>query len=179
MKRPAIFLDRDGTLIEEVNYLSELEDLRVFPFAAEALHQLKRQGYLIVVVTNQSGIGRGIFDESTMHRIHDQIKNELGDKIDRFYFCPHAPEKGCDCRKPNTGMIKRACEDLNIEITGSWMIGDKPLDIEAGTNAGIKTILVRTGYGDSFDPDSPAQPDHIEDDLLAAAKRIIKDRELH
>lgn len=173
MKRPAVFLDRDGTLVEEVNYLSDLEDLRIFSFAVDSLELLKRHGYLIVVVTNQSGIGRGIFPESEMHAIHEHIGTELAGLIDRFYFCPHEPDDGCECRKPNTGMIKRACEDLGIEIAGSWMVGDKSLDVEAGKNAGLTTILVRTGYGDRFDPDSMIQPDYIEDDLLQAAARIV------
>ena len=173
MKRPAVFLDRDGTLIEEVNYLSALEDLKIFPFAADSLELLKRHGYLIVVITNQSGIGRGIFPESEMHAIHDHIGTELAGLIDRFYFCPHEPDDGCNCRKPNTGMIRRACEDLGVALADSWMIGDKSLDVEAGKNAGLKTILVRTGYGDRFDPESTTQPDYIEDDLLRAAERIV------
>ena len=175
MKRPAVFLDRDGTLIEEVNYLSSIADLRVYPFATEALQLLKKEGFRVVVVTNQSGIGRGIFPESAMHQIHRRIEFELPGLIERFYFCPHIPEDGCDCRKPGTGMIDKAHEDLSIEMTGSWMIGDKDLDIETGKNAGVATILVRTGYGGNFNSDSAVHPDHVEDDHLDAAKRVVRE----
>src|SRR5436190_2417389 len=121
-KRPAIFLDRDGTLIEEVNYLSRVEDLRLFPFSADAVRRLKDAGFLIVVVTNQSGIGRGIYTEADMHAIHEAIQNELNGAIDAFCFCPHLPSDGCECRKPKTGMIDSAVDDLEIDTGNSWMI---------------------------------------------------------
>ena len=107
-KQPAVFLDRDGTLIEEVNFLSRVEDLRVFPFTADAVRLLKENGFLVIVVTNQSGIGRGVYDEAAMRSIHDQIQVELSGAIDGFYFCPHLPCDGCDCRKPELGMINAA-----------------------------------------------------------------------
>ena len=173
MRRPAVFLDRDGTLVEEVNYLSKIDDLQVFPFASDALALLKREGYLIVVVTNQSGIGRGIFLETAMHEIHDRIEYERGGLIDGFYFCPHLPADGCACRKPGTGMIEKASNELEIDKALSWMIGDKMLDVEAGINSGLRTILVRTGYGRSFDAGSSNQPHYIADDLLDAAKQIV------
>ena len=98
MKQPAVFLDRDGTLIEEVNYLSRVEDLRLFPFTANAVKLLKDAGFLIIVVTNQSGIGRGIYTEADMHAVHEAIQAELSGAIDAFYFCPHLPDAGCKCR---------------------------------------------------------------------------------
>ena len=173
MKRPAIFLDRDGTLIEEVNFLSSVADLKIFPFTAEALRVLKNKGFAIIVVTNQSGIGRGIFGELDMHAIHEKIKRELPGMIEAFYFCPHLPENGCECRKPGIGMIRTACEDFKLTTEGSWMIGDKSLDIEAGHNAGLSTILVRTGYGEMEARHASSSPKFVEKDLLAAARRIV------
>ena len=111
MKQPAVFVDRDGTLIEEVNFLSRVEDLRLFPFTADAVKLLKDNGFLVIVVTNQSGIGRGIYDEAAMHSIHEQIQIELSGAIDGFYFCPHLPCDGCKCRKPGLGMINSALAD--------------------------------------------------------------------
>lgn len=171
--RPAVFLDRDGTLIEEVNFLSRVEDLRLFPFTADALRILKANGFLVVVVTNQSGIGRGIYDEAAMHSIHEQMQIELSDAIDGFYFCPHLPCDGCTCRKPATGMIESAMRDLSIDLAGSWMIGDKISDIETGINAGIKTALVKTGYGQRHYPKLERHPDIVADDLLAAVKQLV------
>jgi D-glycero-D-manno-heptose 1,7-bisphosphate phosphatase len=146
--QPAVFLDRDGTLIEEVNYLSRVEDVRLFPFTAEAIRVLKSMGFLVIVVTNQSGIGRGIYDEAAMHAIHYHIQAELDGAIDAFYFCPHLPCDGCSCRKPGLGMIEAACTDFEIDMKGSWMIGDKRSDVETGHVAGLRTVLVLTGYGD-------------------------------
>ena len=107
-KQKTVFIDRDGTLIEEVNFLSRIEDLRFFSYSAEAVRRLKESGFLVIVVTNQSGIGRGIFTESAMHAIHERIQNDLTVKLDAFYFCPHLPTDGCRCRKPNTGMLEAA-----------------------------------------------------------------------
>ena len=146
-KSKTVFIDRDGTLIEEVNFLSRVEDLRFFSYTDEAVRLLKENGYLVIVVTNQSGIGRGIFPESAMHAIHRQIQNDLTLKLDGFYFCPHLPTDGCRCRKPNLGMIENACRDFAVDLENSWMIGDKLLDVELGFNAHIKTALVLTGYG--------------------------------
>src|SRR5262245_57799693 len=141
-KKPAVFLDRDGTLIEEVNFLHRVEDLRFFDFTDEAIRLLKGAGFLIVVVTNQSGIGRNIYDEAAMHLIHEKIQDDLTVKLDAFYHCPHQPDEGCACRKPNLGMIESALKDFEIDLEKSWMIGDKVLDVETGHNAGIKTAMV-------------------------------------
>lgn len=171
--KPTVFLDRDGTLVEEVNYLSRVEDLRLFPFTAEALRIVREHGFLAVVVTNQSGIGRGIYDEAAMHSIHEQMQIELSDAIDGFYFCPHLPCDGCTCRKPGIGMIESAMNDLSIDLSNSWMIGDKISDIETGFNAGIKTALVRTGYGQQHSSKLEQRPDIIADDLLAAVSELV------
>jgi D-glycero-D-manno-heptose 1,7-bisphosphate phosphatase len=172
MKRPAVFLDRDGTLIEEVNYLARVEDLRIFPYSAEAIRILKNLGFLMVVVTNQSGIGRGVYDVAAMQTIHDEIQKELAGDIDAFYFCPHTPEEGCRCRKPNTGMIQAACREHSIDIETSWMIGDKDIDVEVGRNAGLSTLLVLTGYGLEHQRSLKVQPDKIVSDLLEAAYHV-------
>ncbi len=176
MSRPAIFLDRDGTLIEEVNYLSRVEDLRLFPFTQNAVKAIKEAGYLLVIVTNQSGIGRGIFPESAMHAVHDAIQKELNGAIDAFYFCPHLPCDGCTCRKPNTGLIDAAVLDLDIDLEGSWMIGDKHVDVNAGRAAGVRTALVLTGYGQSHRDSLEHEPDITADNLLTVAEQILKQK---
>ena len=168
----AVFIDRDGTLIEEVNFLHRVEDLRLFSCTAEAIRLLKENEFLIIVVTNQSGIGRKIFGEAAMHRIHEKIQTQLGGMIDAFYFCPHLPTEGCACRKPNTQMIEKACADFAIDLESSWMIGDKKIDIETGFNAGTKTALVLTGYGKQVVTDLEKKPDLIAENLLEAAKSI-------
>jgi D-glycero-D-manno-heptose 1,7-bisphosphate phosphatase len=147
MKSPAIFVDRDGTLIEEVNFLSRVEDLIVFPFTPPAIRRLKDAGFLIIVLTNQSGIGRGIYTVDDMDAIHNAIQTEVGGLIDAFYFCPHLPDEGCICRKPNLGMIEAAQAEFDIDMSGSWMIGDKNLDVWIAENAGIRSAMVMTGYG--------------------------------
>lgn len=172
-KRPAVFLDRDGTLIEEVNFLSEVEHLRVFDYTEHALQRLKDAGFLLIVVTNQSGIGRGLYTEADMHAIHDALQEKTNSLIDGFYFCPHVPDAGCDCRKPGTGMFLRAETDHAIEIAASWMIGDKKIDIEAGKNAGVQTILVRTGYGAEHSESISGVADIVTDDLGEAAEIIL------
>lgn len=171
-KRPAIFVDRDGTLVEEVNFLSSVDQLTVFPFVEEALQLLRSVGFLIVVVTNQSGIGRGIFTEADMHAVNREIDNRLAGLIDAFYFCPHLPVDHCRCRKPNTGMIEDAISDIPIDIANSWMIGDKEIDMLTGFNAGIKTAMVRTGYGAMHSKGMKRLPDLVVGDLRDAGRQI-------
>ncbi len=174
MMQKAVFLDRDGTLIEEVNYLSRLEDLRFFPYTREALFSLKRAGFLLFVVTNQSGIGRGFFEESAMHGIHERIQSEMSGIIESFHFCPHLPEGGCICRKPKTGMIDAAVQNILIDRANSWFIGDKKLDIETGFNAGLRTALVKTGYGASHAAILDRSPNIIAENLGEAANAILR-----
>jgi D-glycero-D-manno-heptose 1,7-bisphosphate phosphatase len=171
-KQKTIFIDRDGTLIEEVNFLHRVEDLRYFPFTDEAVRLLKENGFLIIVVTNQSGIGRGIYTEADMHRVHEQIQNDLTEKLDAYYFCPHLPNAGCTCRKPNLGMIELACQDFAIDLENSWVIGDKNLDVELGINAGIKTALVMTGYGKNHLKTLEQKPDVVAENLIEAVESI-------
>jgi D-glycero-D-manno-heptose 1,7-bisphosphate phosphatase len=173
-RKKAAFLDRDGTLIEEVNFLSNVEDLRVFPYTFEAVKLLKDAGFLVIVVTNQSGIGRGIYDENAMNAIHDEMQVRLEGMIDGFYFCPHLPCDQCACRKPNLGMLESAVEDFAIELSSSWMIGDKKIDVEAGQNAGTKTALVMTGYGRSHADQLSSKPDVLAENLLDAVREALR-----
>jgi histidinol-phosphate phosphatase family protein len=172
-KIPAVFLDRDGTLIEEVNFLHRVEELQFFDFTDEAVRLLKDNNFLVIVVTNQSGIGRNIYEEAAMHAIHEKIQADLSSNLDAFYFCPHLPEEGCACRKPGVGMIEKALEEFNVDREESWMIGDKAIDIQAGKNAGIKTALVLTGYGEKEIEKLKEAPDLIAENLLDAVQEII------
>lgn len=171
-KSKAVFIDRDGTLIEEVNFLHRVEDLQYFSYTDEAIRLLKENGFLVVLVTNQSGIGRGIYTENDMHAIHAQIQTDLTEKLDAIYFCPHLPNEGCTCRKPNLGMIESAMADLPIDLENSWMIGDKMLDVELGLNAGIKTVFVLTGYGKKHLEKLKRKPHTVAENLLEAVKII-------
>ncbi len=173
-KMPAAFIDRDGTLIEEVNFLSRVEDLILFSYTSEAIDLLKANGFKVIVVTNQSGIGRDIYDEAAMQSIHDEMQRQLDNSIDAFYHCPHLPCDGCECRKPSLGMIDSAKRDFEIDMSRSWMIGDKRIDAETGFNAGIRTAMVRTGYGRSHEAELEQRPDVTADDLLAAVREILK-----
>ena len=171
--RSAVFVDRDGTLIHEVDHLANVSDLSLFSFTQQAIGLLRGAGYLIVVVTNQSGIGRGYFTEPDMHEIHAEISAKLDKKIDGFYFCPHRPDEGCNCRKPRLGMVEAACRDHQIDIASSWMIGDKRLDVETGQNAGMRTVLVLTGYGAGDVGTLTQPPNIIAENLLDAARQIV------
>jgi D-glycero-D-manno-heptose 1,7-bisphosphate phosphatase len=173
MKQKAVFVDRDGTLIEEVNFLSRTEDLRFFSFTGEAVGLLQQNNFLVIVVTNQSGIGRGIFTEAAMHEIHEAVQNELHGKIEAFYFCPHLPGEACACRKPKTGMIERAAADFEIDLENSWLVGDKAIDVETGQNAKLKTALVLTGYGRQALEQLEIPADLTAENLLEAVKGIL------
>jgi D-glycero-D-manno-heptose 1,7-bisphosphate phosphatase len=174
LNRPAVFLDRDGTLVEEVDHLASVDDLVLYPFSAEAVALLKEKGFRVIVVTNQSGIGRGYFDERSMHTIHDEIQTKLKGAIDGFYYCPHLPGEGCRCRKPDFGMIEAACRDFDIDLAKSWMIGDKKIDVETGHNAGIRSAMVATGYGRKHHSSLERKPDVAADNLLEAVKAIVE-----
>lgn len=176
-KRPAAFIDRDGTLIEEVNFLSKVSDLELFPYTADAIRMLKDAGFWVIVVTNQSGIGREIYTEADMHAIHDAMQEQLDGAIDAFFFCPHLPDAGCRCRKPNLGMVEDAQDAFDIDMEHSWMIGDKRIDVETGKNAGIRSALVLTGYGSTHRDELSEQPDIIAENLLDAIERIVTVRQ--
>ncbi len=154
MGQPAVFLDRDGTINVEKDYVYLWKDWEWLPGAVEALKHLKDMGYLLVVVSNQSGVARGYYREEDIHRLHEKVNQELlkhNVQIDAFYYCPHhakyGDKKECSCRKPNPGLLLRAQKDLGIDLKHSYMIGDKVVDVEAGLSAGAESILVETGYG--------------------------------
>ncbi len=190
-KRIAVFLDRDGTISEEVDYLDNADMLRLIPRAAEAIRLINESGLLAVVVTNQSGVARGYFTEHVLKDVHNRMELLLkaeGARIDKIYYCPHHPEVGlpeylldCDCRKPRIGMIEAAAKDLNIDVSCSYVIGDKIIDIELAHKAGARGILVMTGYGreelKSLSSERKIWPDHIADDLYDAVKWILNQRE--
>lgn len=175
--RRAVFFDRDGTLNVEVNYLRRVEDVLLVPSAADALNSLSRAGFLLVAVTNQAGIARGLLDETMLGAIHERLQALLaaeGARLDAIYFCPHHPEfsGACGCRKPLPGMLLQAASELGIDLDRSWMVGDTAADIVAGQAAGCRSILVRTGYGASYSHAS-AVPQTVADDVLGAASYIL------
>jgi D-glycero-D-manno-heptose 1,7-bisphosphate phosphatase len=153
-----VFLDRDGTLIEEVGYLDRIERIRLFPYSIDAVRLLNRAGFVVIVVTNQAGIARGFFDEAFVEKTHRYLVGELapgGAHVEAFYFCPHHPEgkldiyrRVCDCRKPRPGLLRRAAAEHDLDLARSVVVGDRAHDIAAGTAAGAQGVLVRTGYGD-------------------------------
>ena len=157
VRKAAVFLDRDGTINEEVGYLDSLEKIRMIPEAFEAIRLINQSGMKAVVISNQSGVARGYFDEAFVETVHDRIQALLREheaRIDRFYYCPHHPTEGtgvyrtaCTCRKPEAGLLLRASQEMGIELACSYMVGDMPKDIEAAGKAGAKGILVQTGYG--------------------------------
>jgi D-glycero-D-manno-heptose 1,7-bisphosphate phosphatase len=145
---PAVFLDRDGTLMEEVDYCRDPALVRLIPGVREGLAALKAAGFRCVIVTNQSGIGRGRITEPEYHAVHARLMELIGPGlIDATYYCPDVPNIPSECRKPAPGMILQAAKDHPLDLTRSWMIGDKESDIRCGRNAGTKTVLVATGYG--------------------------------
>ena len=184
--RSAVFLDRDGTLAEEAGYLSSLERLHIFPYAIDAVRLLNRAGFVIVVITNQAGIARGIIKETFVGETHAHIAQrfaEGGARIDAFYYCPHHPKGivegfigACDCRKPQPGMLRRAADDLDLDLASSFVVGDALRDVEAGKAVGARAVLVRTGYGatEYARPDRHVEPDAIVDNLMGAVAWILR-----
>lgn len=192
-KNAAIFLDRDGTINEEVGYLDSLDKLRIIPSTFEAIRLINQSGRKTIVVTNQAGVARGLFGEDLVETIHAALRETLrrkGALIDAFYYCPHHPTEGlppyrhtCDCRKPAPGLFLRAATELNLDLSASWMIGDRFNDIEAAHRAGAKGVLVKTGYGadalagEGPDGETPAgKPEFIAEDILQAVRWILGNR---
>ncbi len=186
--KPAVFIDRDGTLTDEVGYVNHPSRLRLLPRSAEAVRRLNRAGIPAVMVTNQSGIARGYFSEEVLNAVNaalvDRLKRE-GAHLDGLYVCAHHPGEGeppfradCDCRKPQPGLLVRAARELDLDLVRSWMVGDKPSDILVGHRVGARTALVLTGYGlgewEYRRSRFPVPPDHVADDLLDAADWIIR-----
>lgn len=177
---PAIFMDRDGTVSEEVGYMYDAGLFRLFPWTGEAIQKINQSGMKSVLITNQSGVGRGYFTESTLQQVHAVLQRGLEQweaRLDAIYYCPHAPETDCECRKPKPGMILRAAQDLDIDLPRSFMIGDRYLDVRAAEAAGIRSILVRSGDGASevakYSGQPVPQPTFVADNLLHAVNAIL------
>ncbi len=184
MSRPAVFMDRDGTLIEERGYLDRLDQLSVFPWTADAIRLLNRAGFATVVITNQSAIGRGIIDEAFLAMVHRELDARLGAaRIDAYYYCPHFADsrieqyrQACGCRKPAPGLIEQASRDLGLDPARSFMIGDRWLDVACGRAAGTRSILVRTGHGRHEEDARPAgaEVDAILNNSMEAVGWILR-----
>jgi len=184
--RAAVFLDRDGTLLEDVGYLDRLERLVFLPYTIDAVRLLNRAGFAVVVVTNQAGIARGIVQESFVSEAHRHIAERFaagGARIDGFYYCPHHTDgiieefrRDCDCRKPKPGMLRRAAADLDLGLDRSFAVGDRWHDLEAGQSVGARTVLVRTGYGRTQEaaPRPHVQPSAIVDNVMEAVSWILR-----
>ncbi|HUQ34503.1 MAG TPA: HAD family hydrolase [Pyrinomonadaceae bacterium] len=187
MKRRAVFMDRDGTISEEVGYVNHPSRYRVFPYSAEAVRLLNEAGWLAILVTNQAGVARGYFTEDIITAVHGVLGEELekkGARLDAVYYCAHHPTVGdapyrfnCDCRKPRPGLIERAAREFEIDLTESWMIGDRYSDVELARNAHVHSAFVLSGYGrgewEYQRPDWQHEPDMVAEDLLEAVRRIV------
>ena len=187
MSKPAIFIDRDGTLSEEVGYINHPSRFRMLPFAVDAVRLVNRSGYLAVLVTNQAGVARGYFPETLVDEVHRTVKEKLaagGAHLDGIFYCPHHPSAGdppyrqdCECRKPRPGLLRAAAKELDIDLTRSWMIGDRHPDLLVAWAVGARGALVRTGYGlgelEHKAPSWPRQADLVAENLLEAVERIV------
>jgi len=178
-KRPiAVFFDRDGTINEEAGYLSNPDDLRLIKGAAEAVKRLKILGIKVIVISNQSGVGRGYFSEEDVARVNRRMTELLssqGARIDAIYYCPHHPEDNCECRKPRPGLLKKAALEHSIDLSRSYVVGDKKTDVELAGNAGAKGIIVKTGFGSAELMNISTAPVFVAEDILDATMWIIND----
>ena len=173
--RPAVFLDRDGTINESVEYLHEAEKFKLYPGTLEGIKLFQDKGYRVIVVTNQPGIGMGYFSKEDLFSVNKAflgLASKAGVRVDKIYFCPHSKADGCACRKPGTLMIERAVKELNVDLTRSVMVGDTTIDMQFAKNAGVRGILVRTGQGGK-DGLYDVKPDLTADDLLHAATLFL------
>lgn len=183
----AVFIDRDGTISEEVGYVNHPSRYRVFPFAAEAVRILNEAGWLAILVTNQAGVARGYFKEELIGEVHKILQDELardGARLDAIYYCPHHPTVGvppyrfdCDCRKPRPGLIRRAAEEFGLNLARCWMAGDRYSDVELARNAGTRSAFVLTGYGrgelEHQSHEWQQRPDLVAENLLEAVRKIV------
>lgn len=187
--KKAIFMDRDGTISDEVGYVNHLSRFKLLERTADAIKMINESEYLAVVITNQAGVARGYFKEELILRVHDKmeilLKDEADAHLDGIYYCPHHPSVGeepyrkdCNCRKPRTGMLDSAKVDLDVDLTQSFVIGDKISDVELAHKVGAKGVLVLTGYGRGEYEDMPTtpkiKPDHVAEDLYDAVKWIVE-----
>lgn len=179
--RPAVFLDRDGTINEEVNYLDRADDLRLIQGAGQAIHLLNEAALPVILVTNQSAIGRGYSSKARLDEVHRELARQLAGydaHLDAIYYCPHLPDQGCACRKPQPGLLERAAEEHGLDLGRCFLIGDKASDLEAGRRAGCRTVLVLTGYGaeQRAGIEAGIPPDSVARDLLEAVHWILAQR---
>jgi D-glycero-D-manno-heptose 1,7-bisphosphate phosphatase len=184
---PAVFLDRDGTISEEVGYINHISRSQLYPWSAEAIRKLNQAERRVIMVTNQSGVARGYFTEELVNAVHQKITSELaahGARLDAMYYCPHHPNGklkayriDCQCRKPLTGMVEAAARKFHIDLARSYVVGDSYRDMQLGFNAGTRTILVLTGYGrgeyEHHRQGWPRMPDRVAENLLEAAEIIL------
>lgn len=187
MSRPAVFMDRDGTISEEVGYVNHLSRYRLLPRSLEAIRLINEAGLLAIVTTNQSGVARGYFSQALVEEVHVRLRalaTSGGARLDAIYYCPHHPAEGsppwrtqCDCRKPKPGMILRAAREHDIDLGSSFVVGDSVVDMEAGASAGVPGVLVLTGYGRGLVEHQRERfrtpPAHTADDLLDAVRWIL------
>ncbi|HUU50471.1 MAG TPA: HAD family hydrolase [Nitrospinota bacterium] len=186
---PAVFMDRDGTINDEMGYINHISRFKLLPRSAAAIRLINQNSFKTVIITNQSGVGRGYFPEKLVEEIHDNLKRGLsqeGAHIDGIYYCPHHPflgmgkyKKDCECRKPKIGMIKKAAKELDIDLSRSYMVGDRGADIQMAKEFGGKGVLVLTGYGkgeyEYLNHTWPKKPDYIAEDLYDAVEWILRD----
>jgi len=179
--RPAVFLDRDGTIAEEVGYLNHISRFRMFPFATAAIRRLNEAKYPAIVISNQSGVGRGYFPESLVRAVHELMTAQLaegGAHIDALYYCPHKGDDACGCRKPKPAMLERAAREHRLDLRRSFVVGDRYGDIQLAHRVGARAIMVRTGYGEGeiqwHSATWPAPPEFIAADLADAADWILR-----
>jgi D-glycero-D-manno-heptose 1,7-bisphosphate phosphatase len=184
--KSAIFIDRDGTINKDIGYVSSPDELIIYPWAAEAVRLINESEFKAIVITNQSGIARQLYTEETLDAIHERLTYELASehaRIDAIYYCPHHPKIGderyrrvCECRKPNSGMLRQAAREHDIDLARSYVIGDKASDINLATGAGARGVLVLTGYGRETLAGRgrwPCEPAIIADNLLEAVKLVL------
>ncbi len=188
MPNIGVFIDRDGTISEEVGYINHLARYQVYPWSAPAIRNLNQAGLKTIIVTNQAGVARGYFAEDMVKQVHEKLQKEMAESgayFDAIYYCPHHPSVGeppyrqaCNCRKPKTGMLQRGAQELDIDLTRSFVIGDRYGDIQLARNAGTRSIFVLTGYGlgehEHQRHNWELQPDWIAKDLLEASEVILK-----
>jgi D-glycero-D-manno-heptose 1,7-bisphosphate phosphatase len=181
-RRPAVFLDRDGTVTEEVGYLNHVSRFRLLAGVGEAIGRLNQASVPVIVVTNQSGVGRGYFPEQLVRDVHERLKMELlkvGARLDAVYYCPHVSADECNCRKPRTGMLEQAARELRLDLKSSFVVGDRHSDVELAHRVGARSILVRTGYGEGelawHAKNWPRQPEVVAADLFDAVNWILKE----
>lgn len=168
---PAVFIDRDGTIMEDCDYCSHPKDVRIFPGVLEALSRLKSRGFKLIIITNQSGIGRGLFTVDQYRAVEAEFLRQIGDGlIDAIYFCPDAPGQHSNCRKPAPGMIVQATRDHQIDLCRSFLIGDKEIDVECAHNAGVPAIRVQTGFQRVT---TGSKADWVADNVPAAVEMIL------